>query len=289
MKNKYKLLILLPILILLTGCQLFKRDSRENISITTSNYALEYTTRYLYGKNSLVTSIYPDGVDVNEYKFTKKQDKDNSEKDLFIYIGGSNDAEQAVTYVKNNDEIKLINATLGMKYNFGIEELWLNPSNMLMIAQNIKNDLQAYITNTYLIKEIEDNYNTLRLELSELDAEIKLTVENATKKTIFVNNNALRFLEKYGLTVYVLDKDLDIYEKNLSIFKNMIEQGSIKNIFVLENSPVPDEVQALIDDKKVSEEIYRNLQNIKEEERNSDVTYISLSKANLETLKKELY
>ena len=289
MKNKYKLLILLPILILLTGCQLFKRDSMENISITTSNFALEYTTRYLYGDNSLVTSIYPDGVDVNEYKFTKKQDKDNSEKDLFIYIGGSNDAEQAVTYVKNNDEIKLINATLGMKYNYGIEELWLNPSNMLMIAQNIKNDLQAYITNTYLIKEIEDNYNNLRLELSELDAEIKLTVENATKKTIFVNNNALRFLEKYGLTVYVLDKDLDIYEKNLSIFKNMINEGMIKNIFILENSEISDEVQALIDDKKVSKEVYRNLQNIKEEERNSDVTYISLSKDNLELLKKELY
>ena len=176
-----------------------------------------------------------------------------------------------------------------MKYNFGIEELWLNPSNMLMIAQNIKNDLQAYLTNTYLIKEIEDNYNNLRLELSELDAEIKLTVENAKNKTIFVNNNALKFLEKYGLTVYVLDKDLDIYEKNLSIFKKMINDGDIKNIFVLENSEVTDEVQALIDDKKVSEEIYRNLQNIKEEERNNDVTYISLSKENLETLKKELY
>ena len=69
----------------------------------------------------------------------------------------------------------------------------------------------------------------------------------------------------------------------------MIEEGSIKNIYVLENYPVPEEVQALIDDKKVSEEIYRNLQNIKEEERNNDVTYISLSKENLEILKKELY
>ena len=57
MKNKNKLVVLLPILILLTGCQLFKRDSMENISITTSNFALEYTTRYLYGENSLVTSI----------------------------------------------------------------------------------------------------------------------------------------------------------------------------------------------------------------------------------------
>ena len=69
----------------------------------------------------------------------------------------------------------------------------------------------------------------------------------------------------------------------------MIEQGSIKCVFILENSEIPDEVQALIDDKKVSAETYRNLQSIKEEERNNDVTYISLSKANLETLKKELY
>jgi ABC-type Zn uptake system ZnuABC Zn-binding protein ZnuA len=117
---------------------------------------------------------------------------------------------------------------------------------MLMIAQNVKNDLKAFITNSYLIKEIEDNYNKLKIELSELDAEIKLTIENANNKTIFVNDNSLRFLEKYGLTIYVLDKDLDIYEKNLNIFKNNIESGKVKNIFVLEYTEVPIEVQQLI-------------------------------------------
>jgi len=286
---KYKYLLILPIILLVTGCNLFKRDSMENISIITSNYPLEYTIRALYGDNALITSIYPDGVNVDEYKFTKKQDKDNSEKDLFIYIGNSNDSEQAVTYVKNNDEIKLINATLGMKYNYGIEELWLNPSNMLMIAQNIKNDLDEFITNSYLLKEISDNYNKLKIELSELDAEIKLTIENAHNKTIFVNDNSLKFLEKYGLTIYVLDKDLDIYEKNLNIFKNNIETGKVKNIFVLENTELPLEVQQLVEDKKVSEEIYKNLKNITEEDRNNEKDYLDLSRENLETLKKELY
>ena len=286
---KYKYLLIITILLLVTGCSLFKRDSMENISITTSNYPLEFTTRYLYGENALVTSIYPDGVNIDEYKFTKKQDKDNSEKDLFIYIGNSNDSEQAVTYVKNNDDIKLINATLGMKYNYGIEELWLNPSNMLMIAQNIKNDLQAYITNTYLIKEIEDNYNKLKIELSELDAEIKLTIENASNKVIFVNDNSLRFLEKYGLTIYVLDKDLDIYEKNLNVFRNSIEAGKVKNIFILENTEIPPAVEQLINDKKVNKEIYKNLKNITEEERNNEKNYLTLARENLETLKKELY
>ena len=57
-----------------------------------------------------------------------------------------------------------------------------------MIDQNIKNDLQAYITNTYMNKEIEDNYNSLRLELSELDAEIKLTIENGDRIALIGNN-----------------------------------------------------------------------------------------------------
>ena len=75
----------------------------ENIDIITTNYALEFVTRYLYGDNSLVTSIYPDGVDIDNYTFTEKQIKDYSKKDLFIYMGNTNDSNQAVTFLNNNN------------------------------------------------------------------------------------------------------------------------------------------------------------------------------------------
>ena len=52
MKMK-KLFILLISLLSITGCSIFKRDSMENISIITTNYALEYVVDYLYGDNSL--------------------------------------------------------------------------------------------------------------------------------------------------------------------------------------------------------------------------------------------
>ncbi len=74
-----------------------------------------------------------------------------------------------------------------------------------MMSQNIKNGLEEYITNSYLKKEIDDRYKELQVTLSELDAEIKLTAENATYKTIVVSNDTLKFLEKYGFTVYSLD------------------------------------------------------------------------------------
>ena len=37
-----------------------------------------------------------------------------------------------------NQNLKLIDTSLGMNYNYSIEELWLNPYNYLMMAKNIK-------------------------------------------------------------------------------------------------------------------------------------------------------
>ncbi len=287
--KKFKFIFILIFIIILTGCDFIKNDTMEDIEIITTNYSLEYITRYLYGDKSLITSIYPDGVNIKEYKLTKKQIEDYSKKDLFIYIGNSHDSETAINIVEKNKDILLINSTLGMKYTNSIEELWLNPSNIIMIAQNVKTDLVQYISNSYLINDIEEKYTELKLALSELDAEYKLTVQNADNQTIYTNSSALKYLEKYGLTVYVLDENLDIYEKNLNILKGNIQKSNVKNIFILENTTIPSEIQNLIDDNKITMLTYRCLDNITDEERDNGQNYLTLSRKNLETLKEELY
>lgn len=275
--------------LVLTGCDLLKRDTMEDITIITTIYPLEYALDYLYGDNSVINSIYPDDVNVDDYRLTEKQIKDNSKKDLFVYLGNSNDANQAVSFLERNKKLKLIDATFGMEYKNSIEELWLNPSNLLMISQNLKNGLAEYINSTYLIKEIDEKYEKLKLELSELDADIKLTIENASKDTIFTNHKALKYLEKYGLTVYVLDETEDIYEKNLTILNNYIKNGKVKYFYILENTSVSSDIEKLIDEKKIISANFRNLKNINDEERNSDTTYVDITLENVENLKKELY
>ena len=96
-----------------------------------------------------------------------------------------------------------------------IDELWLNPSNMLMIALNIKNGLDEYINNNYLIKEIDKNYENLKLKLSMLDADLKLTAENGTTKTIVTATKSLNFLKKYGYNIISLDDDNPAIEKTM--------------------------------------------------------------------------
>jgi len=287
--KKIKYIIMLLMVLVLTGCDLLKRDTMEDITIITTIYPLEYALNYLYGDNSVINSIYPDDVNVDEYRLTEKQIKDNSKKDLFVYLGNSNDANQAVSFLERNKKLKLIDATFGMEYKNSIEELWLNPSNLLMISQNLKNGLAEYINSTYLIKKIDEKYEKLKLELSELDADIKLTIENANKDIIFTNHNSLKYLEKYGLTVYVLDENEDIYEKNLTILNNYIKNGKVKYFYVLENTNVSSDIETLIEEKKIISASFRNLKNINDEERNSDTTYVDITLENIESLKKELY
>ena len=285
-KIKY---ILLSTILLLSGCTFFKRDTMEDINIITTIYPLEYLTSSIYGQSSIINSIYPDDIDVDNYKLTEKQINDNSEKDLFIYMGLSNDSDIAVQLINKNKKIKLIDATFGMEYKQDISELWLNPSNLLMILQNIKNGLDEYIDNVYLKLEIDEKFNEVKLNLSELDANLKTAIENSTKKTIYTNDNSLLFLEKYGLTVIVVNEENELYEKNLALLNEAIEGNKITNFFRLEDTTLPKDVKSLVDASKIKELEFRNLKNITDQERNGKQDYITISEKNIDVLKKEIY
>ena len=284
-----KIIIIFITLFFISGCSLFKRDEMENINVITTNYTLEYVVNYLYGDNSLVSSIYPDGVDIDNYTFTEKQIKDYSKKDLFVYMGVTNDSDQAVTFLNHNNKIKIIDATYGMNYKYTADELWLNPSNLLMIAQNIKNGLGEYITSTYLLKNIDSLYDELKVKLSNLDAEYKTSIENAPEKTIVVNSDNLLFLEKYDLNVISLDENNTNYERNLALFKSYLRQETIKYLYIYENAPLTEEVKQTVEDNSVETLDIKNLKNITDEERDQNEDYFTIMYNDLEEIKKELY
>ena len=288
MKKIKKIIFILIITLILSGCTLFKRDNMENINIITTIYPIEYITNYIYGDNSNVTSIYPDDTDISSYNLTDKQLSDGSEKDLFIYMGKT-DSNIAVELINRNKKLKLIDATYGMEYKKDITELFLNPANLLMIAQNIKNGLNEYIDNSFLKQEINDKFDELKLIISEVDANYKTTVENANKKTIYTNSNAFLFLEKYNLNVIVVNKTHELFEKNLALLNNDIENNNVKYFFYLEDTEIDQEIKKHVDDKKLTTLEFRNLKNITDSERNTKITYEDLMKENLETIKKEIY
>lgn len=287
-KLKYLSIFLLIAIVMTTGC--FKRDNLEGIEIVTTTYPLEFATSYLYGEHSIVNSVYPDGIDTSSYKLSEKQLNDYSKKKLFIYNRITNDKDIALEFLERNENMLIIDATYGMEITYGEEELWLNPSNLLMMTQNIKNGLQEYMTNSYLEKEIDKKYEEIKVSLSELDAELKLTAENATRKKIVVNSDALKFLEKYGFEVVSLDTtNTTVSERIVNDVITDIENGEVKHLFILEDKENSDVINQVIEKTEVETYTFRRLDNIKEEERDEQIDYFSIMNSNIELLRNELY
>ena len=288
--KKAKILITLIIgIILLSGCSLFKVDTMDDINIITTNYSLEFITKYMYGDHSLIKSIYPDGVNTNEYEISDKMIESYSKEDLFIYLGYGRDKDTAVKLINKQNGLLIIDGSHGMSPDY-LEELWLYPPNLIMLAQNVKIGLSQYIDSNYLVKGVEEKYDELSLKLSELDAEYKLTCDNAPSKTIVTSTKLLNFLKKYGYNVISLDDDNTALSKSVNEVNDLIESGEITYIFGLENVNTSKEAQNILDNnKKVTEIKLKKLDVISQEDRDNNEDYFSIMNKNLDEIKKETY
>ena len=269
-----KIFILLLSVFLLTGCTLFKSDAMEDIEVYTTTYPINYLVTYLYGDHSTIHSIYPSGVNFKEYELSDKKMSEYAKSDLFVFNSQDIERDYAVEMINDNRNLKLIDTAYGMTYDYSIEELWLNPYNYLMMANNIKNSLSEYITNPYLVEGIKNNYDNLQYDLSKLDATYQESLKDTKYTTIVTDNSLFKYLEKYNIEVISLEENIvtltiaegdklsDISSKyNISIsdiltYNNKTDEAlnigeTIKiPIKVIESSDV-NKVKKLISEKKI--------------------------------------
>mgnify|MGYP000043792304 CR=1 FL=1 len=286
--KKIKFILIAITLISMTGC--FKKDNFEDIEIYTTTYPIEYIVNYLYGEHSTINSIYPNGVDTKKYELNNKQIKDYSKTDLYIFNGLNTKENGYVTSMfQNNKNLKIIDAAQTMEYNYEEEELWIDPSNFLMMALNIKNGLLEYTTNHYLKNEIEEKYNNLKIAISNFDAKLKLLNENATNKTIIVDNSSWKFLEKYDFTVISLEENSELTDRMINEATTLIQNGTVSYIFTTNKDNLNGTITKILNNNKVEISELHSIYNLTEEERSNKEDYLSLLNENIELLKQEVY
>ena len=280
------IIIMVLVSLLSSGCT---SDNMENINILVTNYPNEFITQKLYGTHSTVSSIYPDGVDINEYTISSKQKKDFSNYDLFIYNGLiEKERNLAVDLLELNPDLKIIDTAYVLETDYSPEELWLNPSSLLMMAQNVRIGLEEYISSNVLKTEIDEAYDSLKVELSELDAKYRIDVDNTNNKIIVVANSALKYLEKFGLEVYCVDSDAT--DKTINNVQDLIDNKKVDYVYSFVEEDLNDKVKKLVDsnDNFTVIELHR-LDNMTDDERKNKETYLSIMNNNLDLIKKEIY
>ena len=275
MKRFIKLSLLIGmVLTLTTGC--FSKDELEGSNISVTVYPVEYLVERLYGYNSEIDSIYPNDTKVSEYNLTDKQLKDYAKKsNLFIYNGLSNEKEIAKTLVNKNKKLQIIDVSYGLKYTYGIEELWLNPNNYLMLANTIKNDLKDLSSSKYTAEEIEENYSLLEEELSILDANLRniaKTSAKSGKNTIIIAYDSFGYLEDYGFNVINISSENNI----TSSIKNKFKDKTYKYVFVKDKENVDDYIKDIVDNYGVTLVEIDTMETLTDEERNNNDTYLTI-------------
>lgn len=271
---------------MVTGC--FKRDNLEDITIYSTSYPIEYIVENLYGEHSTIKSIYPNGVDITTYTLNEKQISDYSKANMYIFNGLTKEKDYVAEMVQNNHNLMIIDASRTIEYNDSVEELWLDPSNFLMMTLNIKNGLTDYITNHYLKNNIEENYESLKIKISNLDAKLKLLSETATTTTLITDSDTLNFLEKYGFQVISLDPDT-VTEKMISDAINYLTKAQNKYILTLDEENTSEIVKNVISSTDSAFLPVHKLSNLTDKEKANKENYITLFNQNIEQLKKALY
>lgn len=288
--RKFKIFRVVLLLLILcfaaTGCT---SDNMEGIDVLVTNYSNEYVTQKLYGDHSTITSIYPDGVDITNYQINSKQIKGFSKYDLFIYNGLiEKERNLALDLLDLNPDLMIIDTAYVLETDYSSEELWLNPSSLLMMAQNVRLGLEEYISSNVLKEEIDAAYDNLKVELSELDASYRLDVENTNDKTIVVANSALKYLEKFGLEVYCIDDNAS--DKTISDVQNLIDTKKITYIYTFKEDELNKKAKELVNENTgISVLEIHKLDNVTDAERNNKEDYLSIMESNLEIIKKEIY
>lgn len=291
---KKKLLLLIVNLLFLSGCTInFNKDNMQDITIYTTIYPIKYLISSLYGDNSTIYSIYPSGVEPSDFELSEKKLTEYANTDLFVFNSLDKDRDFAVDMINKNKNLKVIDTSLGMNYDYDISELWLNPYNYLMMAQNTKDGLLAYVSNPYLISNpdktgIEDKYEELKYNLSRLDADIKEDINLASYNTIVVDNNVFKFLEKYNLNVISLEENDELSDNTINEVKKLINSGQIKYIFS-SSTETNNTCKNLIDNYNIELVTLNTMKTIDGGITNSNENYITVMNNNIDLLNKELY
>lgn len=286
MKKILLSILLVSCMVLTTGC--FNKKNMEEISINTTVYPITFIANTLYNENATINSIYPNGVNFNKFKLTEKQTEEYSKADIFIYNGLTKEKEYAKNFINKNKKISIIDISYGLKYKYGVEELWLAPNNFLMITKNIRDNLKNYVTSKYTKKKIDKNYEKLAETISIMDADLRTIAKNAAandKNTIVTSNDTLKFLTHYGFNVVSLIDEENGKNNNLNNLKSNFKNGKYTTIFMLSNDEETELIKNLKDNYKAKVVVVDSMISLSKENIEAGNDYIMIMNNFLENLR----
>ena len=295
------------------------------ISVVTTIFPQYDFVRQIAGENVELKMLLKPGEETHSYEPTPQDIIAIQNSDIFIYVGGENDAwvEDILESMPEADmrTLKLMDCvdTVEEEHVEGMQEqpghsheeeeshedeteeehsvheidehVWTSPVNASAIVDKIKELLvQADPENRQIYEENAEAYEA---ELAELDAEFRDVVDNAGRNlVVFGDRFPFRyFADEYGLDYYAAfpgcASDTEPSAATMAFLINKVKEEEIPAVLKMELSN-ENIANAIAEATGTEVRTFYSCHNLTAEEFEDGETYLSMMQKNVETLKEVL-
>ncbi|MDE6035043.1 MAG: metal ABC transporter substrate-binding protein [Ruminococcus sp.] len=300
----------------LTGCDGVPDGQSDKIKIVCTAFPEYDWVREITGNpdNIEITYLLGNGADMHSYQPSMNDIIKISTCDLFIHTGGESDSwtDNVISQAKNKD-ITVLNMLEILGNSVKIEELkegmqsdepgdtaeydehvWLSLDNAVNLCDVITDTLCEIDPGNSA--EYRENLSVYRQELENLDNQYAETLSGISNKTlIFGDRFPFRYLvDDYGLDYFAVfsgcSAETEASFETITFLADKVDELGIDTIFTIEGSD--DSVAKAIisgtttQNQKIS--VLDSIQSVTSHQISGGITYLSIMKSNLETLKEVL-
>lgn len=308
----------------LSACSNQKKneESSNDLTIVTSFYPMYDFTKQVVGENGKVELLIESGVEPHDYEPSAKDMAKIQDADVFIY--NSNEMETWVVDVLasiDTSKVKVIEASEGITLMTTAEDddhdseevhdhdsekedvheteehhhhgadphVWLDPVLVKQEVDNITKGLTDVSANKG--QEFEENAETFKKELDELNDAYVAATKDATKRDFVTQHTAFSYLAKqYDLrqvAISGLSPEQEPTPKQLKHIQDFVETENISYIYT--ESSASSKVAKTISDATGAELLVLNpLESLSKKEQEQGADYLSVMYDNLDNLKKSI-
>ena len=311
-----KLLALAAVLTLLltvTACGGDGGGEDGRLKIIAANFPGYDLTRAVTGDLAEVQLLLPPGAESHSYEPTPRDILAVQNCDLFVYLGGESDAwvdtilsslDKPVKTLRMIDCVPTLEETPleGMEHDHDHdhghgqvvevdEHVWTSPVNAMQIIEHIGAEIvKMDEANAEVYAANENAYLT---ELTALDGEIReylATVKDPVM--VFGDRFPLRyFAEAYGITCYAAfpgcSTQTEPSAATIAYLTDLVREQKLSTVYYIEfsNHLVADSIAEATGAKTA---LFHSCHNVTRQQLEDGITYLTLMRGNLETLKETM-
>lgn len=284
----------------------------DKLSIVATIFPAYDFAKHAAGDTANVSMLLPPGTESHSYEPTAKDIIAIRQCDVFICNGGEsdewvesllesmeNEKDKPKVVIKMMEQVDVKEETLteGMQaekeheaekeYD---EHVWTSPKNAMLILDGIRRALIEFSDDEAVISRINASTDAYMNELSALDADFAdFFKDDAKRLMVFGDRFPFRyFADEYGLECYAAfpgcAAETEPSAATMAFLIDKVKQNNVKTVFTIEfsNATVAN---AIAEETGCQIKLFHSCHNVSADELASATSYLSLMRANLETLK----